>query len=325
MPFLKYAKLLFFVVFSSLVAITLSYIVAEKYFFDKFFYEKSVAHGYFPAEKSVPLESFKRRAKDLIAYNKLVSNENSASVLGTHTDRDVFTIAVIGDSYTWGQGVTNDELFGVLLEKKLDKIRETDILLLGRSGNSILDYISYYETLKLNNQDIDLYIFGIVTNDILPFFEGEYSPTAQIVMADCEKQFGPVIRDINWRDETTSLEEKLKKSDSLWQDIWQSQANKCLLNGFQVLPTEKSIYYLTDYYAPNEAWDAISEKLAEYDKNILSSQKGLSLEKYSHYFEEPNKYFEVSLRDQHPSSLAHQLYADIMYSEILENEEYGFK
>lgn len=228
---------------------------------------------------------------------------------------DVFVVAIIGDSYTWGQGVKNSDLFGVVLEKKLNAVKKSKVIILGNPGNSLLDHLSNYEKLKKLGVHIDVFVFALVTNDILPFYEGSYSQGAVEVLKKCEFLYGPLVRDINWSDSTISMENKLEQSNSLWNRIWASYANRCLLDIFALLPTHNSYYLLTDNYTgSNIAWDEMRKKLLQYGKKVISSSEMAGEAPYSNYLMNPSKYLEVSARDQHPSKRAHALYAELLFA-----------
>ncbi len=304
--FRRYALVLIFIV-SVLFSVGICYLIAAMFFFDTFFYEKSITYGYWPIGKQTEMTFFKRRSADILSLER--------GDLGRDLSSDIFTVAIIGDSYTWGQGVKNSDLFGVVLEKKLNTVKKSKVIILGNPGNSLLDYLTTYENLKKLDIHIDAYVFALVTNDILPFYKGNYVDSAQQVFKRCEFLYGSLIRDIDWSDSTISMEEKLEQSNSLWNRIWASYANRCLLDIFALLPTHNSYYLLTDNYTgSNIAWDVMRKKLIQHGKRVVSSSEMSDQAPYSTYIMNPSKYLEVSVRDNHPSKRAHALYAELLFT-----------
>ncbi len=304
--FQKHALVLITIV-SVAVAIGICYLIAVMFFFDTFFYEKSVYYGYWPTGKQIEMADFGRRSVDILSLERGDLRQNLSP--------DVFTVAIIGDSYIWGQGVKNSDLFGIVLEKKLNAVKKSQVIILGSPGNSLLDHLTIYEKLKKLDVHIDAYVFALVTNDILPFHEGNYSQSAQEVFKKCEYLYGPLVRDIDWSDSTISMEKKLEQSNSLWNRIWASYANRCLLDIFALLPTHNTFYLLTDNYTGgNIGWEETQKKLLQHGKRVISSSEMGDEASYSTYLKNPPKYLEVSARDQHPSKRAHALYADLLYT-----------
>ena len=179
----------------SLISITLtvkfSLWISETFFFDKFYYYKSVAHGYWVPGKNLSWKDFGKRGQDLIALVPPVKNKksNTGNVLGTSADK-AFTIAVIGDSFVWGQGLEENDRFVDILESKLNKILPTKVISLGNSGDGIVENYIKYKMLIAINPDIDLYMFGVVFNDLCLSSHSTYDKSLyDEILSKCPKPF----------------------------------------------------------------------------------------------------------------------------------------
>ena len=83
--------------------------IAETFFFDRLFYQKSVAHGYFLDETKLP--DFGDRTRDLVAHLDADEKKLPQNVYPG------FRVVLIGDSFLWGQGVRHEHTVTALLEK----------------------------------------------------------------------------------------------------------------------------------------------------------------------------------------------------------------
>ncbi len=237
--------------FVCLVSIVLAYwtasVIAETYFFDKFFYFKSIEHGYWGVEQKFSRESFGERASDLIQLDKDFSVINSGErVLGVSSD-EIYTIALIGDSYVWGQGVRFEDTVSQLLEKKLNQYKNTTVLSLGDSGDSILDFLMRYDRAK-QTYPIDLYIFVLVQNDFLLKEDYKEKYKQMLVFRGCQDLFPEQepVYDLsnNWTeiiiDDPEAYQEKLQEK---YDQSLRSKLNLCILDhSLQALPTDNAIF-----------------------------------------------------------------------------------
>jgi lysophospholipase L1-like esterase len=115
--------------------------------------------------------------KDLIRPNTrgvfkgVLHRTNSRGVRGPEYTSDpapgVFRIEVIGDSYTMGQGVAEDETYAAVAERLLSQRgRRVEVINLGVSGLAIRHSIRRLEKRGLGYHP-DLVVYGFTPNDIL--------------------------------------------------------------------------------------------------------------------------------------------------------------
>jgi hypothetical protein len=283
----------------------LCYFIAEKYFFDKFFYQKSIAHGYWIPSKYPTHDDFGSRATDI---NKLQNNQPDA--LKT-TNEHIFKIALYGDSYVWGQGIKNEQRFAKILQDKLNKIRPTRIISLAETGDNIFDHYQKYKTTPEIFGRIDLNIFGLLFNDLLfsNLIDNRYETKKYLESVSYFGCTGPEFLD------------DFQQGDKINHSLSSYSKNYCVYKKIvPSLPKEKTIYfdlggavYTKNYPDEMKFVDLISQDLPvfnPYSQEILSSAH-------------PNEY-NVSNTDAHPSALANQLYANLLYLEITTNPKWGF-
>lgn len=281
------------------------YFIAENYFFDKFFYQKSVKYGYWSTtnKHSPSLEDFGDRSQDLISLDKKKPDPY-------FMDDNYYKIVIYGDSYGWGQGVKNENRFAKILEEKLNKIRPTKIYSLSESGDNIFDHYQKFKLAPKIIGHINLHIFALYYNDLL-FSHPEYNRYQTSQFLESQQYFnctGPkIIDDFSG----------LQVADSLKPD----SQNYCVYKKIiPLFPKNNAIYFdlglLTDtstWPNPQNFTKIISEDLkifSPYSSEILSAPH-------------PNKY-NVSLLDSHPSVLANKYYAQALYNEITSNPQWNF-
>lgn len=297
----------------------ISYFIAENYFFDKLFYKKNRDYGYLSCNvDGCALEKFKDRSKDIRYITDGKASLLNQTVLGKSSD-DPYKIAIIGDSYVWGEGVKNDKTVSSVLEKKLNKIKNTQVFQLGWPGDSIL---SNYEKYKLIQQreNIDLYVFVLVDNDLMFHPQAQHdSSMFENIIYRCRKPYDNITYDQN-QNVPGYDHNKIK------QESFENPQNICVLNEvISLLPKTNAIYFSS--YPPSKDYP-LYQKYARYfedeDLYILSVEKGEEMSEYKKYWKNYEKYFTVSQIETHPSNLAHNMYADILFEEITTNPRWNY-
>jgi hypothetical protein len=155
----NYAIKIGIAILALIIGIFASQWISEKFFFDKFFYQKSIKYGYILSKRDAKLEDFGKRAADVLTLLKHPEELRSSQGL--------FTVAIIGDSFVWGQGIRNQDRFAEVLEKKIKKIRPARVLSLALCGDSLYDNYIKYQILIRNGIHVDFFVFGLVDNDLV--------------------------------------------------------------------------------------------------------------------------------------------------------------
>ncbi len=306
---------------SAFLSLKAVFFVGNEFFFDKLFYHKDAKLGYVGPQENWADSKFSNRNADL---TKLVSDtaryqQNGQKVLGMKDDK-TYKIAVIGDSYVWGQGIADEDRFVHLLEKRLSKIRPTKVVSLSRCGDSIFDnYIKYTQIQKLE-EPYDLVIFGLVNNDLI-FSEGDsYDETQQTaIQSSCTT--GPVAWDNQMKTE--------EYSTVVERSFDPTSQNYCAFQHIlPLLPKEKTLYYNFDEFKND--WKPISSYGNELEKaglTVISTKSYFESHKtnYPDIFK-PNGFdrFQVSPKEGHPSALANKMFSDQLFTEITQNKKWQF-
>ena len=290
----------------SLIICFLSYkfcfFIAEKYFFDKFFYQKSMDHGYWANPKKIHFADFGTRAKDLISLasdQPNISHDNS------------FKIAVIGDSLVWGQGLKNNDRFVVLLTKKLNQIRPTTVYSLGGCGDNIFDdYMKYKKSIDVFGK-MDLYIFGLYNNDLLLNEDDRYSTNKFVAnKLDIGCSGKKITIPSNNSPITFSAE---TYADMEISSLATESANFCFYQHLvPLLPKNNGLFI--DLGSLTDKW---------YGQSLFSNMISTSFNAISLLYNQSPK-IKVSSHEKHPSVIGHQIYADTLFREITTNPKLGF-
>lgn len=301
---------LFLVVLSTIFTVLFCQWISEKFFFDKFYYYKSIAHGYTIPGKKLVWQDYGKRAQDLI-YLTSHKNQNE-KVLGINNTNKTFTVAVIGDSFVWGQGLRENDRFVNILEKKLNTTFPSKVISLGNNGDRIVDnYIKYKLTDSLN-PPVDLYIFGMVDNDLIFSYGNNpnYDKTLNNeILNKCPQPFiyTPLFRtDSDWN--YLYKQALIKSYDNKY-------GNFCILRYIApLLPKNNAIYY--SYYPLNDKYlIKISETLKENNLTVIYPTQGY----ISKYIKKQSDWY-VSEKEKHPSKKANQMFAEQLFDYIIENK-----
>lgn len=301
-------------ILSLLISYKIIYYVSEYFFFDKFFYQKSIEHGYFK-DVNNDLEKYGDRSKDIIWLLNRMKNIETYP----HNDSDSYNIAVIGDSVVWGQGVKNNERFPVILERELNKIRKTKVYsyaLVGDNFSQNYEKIKFLESLP--NNKIDLYILAIVHNDAFVTISDRYpNKDSKPLMDTCSKVFKFVQSD--YVDPKTPHE--IYKQ--MTQDALNSKGNNCLINKIiENLPKNLIVFETDNNYPTDSLHDMYVEIFSKYNRRVISPLANLILPI------DPNHLFFkmiVSNIDGHPSYFANKAFAKTLFTEITNNVSYNFR
>ncbi len=320
-----------------LISLILSYtvvtmVIAEQFFFDKLYYNKSSRFGY----EDDYLGVIKGRKRNKIVFSRLgdlISLINIAQnklfpdkILGTK-DPDLYNIAVIGDSFVYGTGVRENETFPKILENKLSKIQDVKVYNFGLPGSNVINNYSIF-LLAEEYLDIDLYIIGVVEDDLLYFGLNKRYPEEEQIHDD----FISRCPNIEFR---YSPEKGKDWSQVIIEGIYPSfsdnYANICVLSDIVLrLALKNTIFInLNTTKIPSE----VSHLNTSSEK---ARKKALSIYKYAEVirrsggiiidpFDNPHfQYTQVSTREGHASKETHKLQAEFLYEAIMGNPSFEF-
>lgn len=114
--------------------------------------------------------------QDWQAYNDSINQRNFAyaqlnpygftdSIRSMNKPDSVFRIAVLGDSFIWGDGIPHEWVWSHKLERLvLDNYDHVEVIHWGRNGWSTKDQLNFYVT-EGRKYNIDLLLIGLVDND----------------------------------------------------------------------------------------------------------------------------------------------------------------
>jgi hypothetical protein len=291
---------------STFLTYKLCYFVAEKYFFDKFFYYKSTTYGYWIPKKELSFSDFGSRAKDINILN--IVNRN---ILGIKDDNS-YKIAIIGDSFVWGQGIKNEQRFAAILENKLNKIKPTKIYSLGFTGDNIFDnYLKYKKSINIFGK-MDLYIFALYNNDFVINNDERYNTNQLIeknLLKYCPNNTYITDQQCNYNDVEKCNQYHFIKDSSL--DT--KSTNYCLYKNLLPLMPQKNTMYidLGSLLENNEVQKKFSQIIST-DLNVKTFPYNDSIKAH------------VSYKEGHPSVSSNKTYADFLYQEITTNKKWRF-
>lgn len=315
---------------STFIALLISYWIGEKYFFDKLFYKKSIAYGYsndawnIATSHDIP-HGLKDRVKDVVYVNNLYNASVNSKVLGTSDfgQDDDFVIVIIGDSFIYGMGIREEKRLGKLLEKKLNSLHPTKVYILAQSGDGIIEN---YTKFILANKYLkpDLYIFGIVNNDLV--FESYDKYPLQEDLYNGIKQFCPgeeflwleIFKESSWEDAV---------ANQYAASFFPKYSNVCILKkiveNIQNI-SDKVLFY--SFYQENNDIDNINSELERLHATFMKKYTDTIKEAGGHAVFQPNDYFwsGVSNKEGHPSVQANEDFAEQLFIEITNNGYWEF-
>lgn len=303
-------------IFTLLITYKLSYLIAENFFFDKLFYQKSELHGYYTCtETTCDFDGAGQRLADTSDLLTLNPGKTSPKVLGRKTNSNTFQIALVGDSYVYGTGVKEHERFQILLESMLSEIRPTKIYSFAMPGDSILDNMVKYKLIK-ENYDIHLYIFVLVENDLIFRPKSEYSSDLYTsILESCKSEDKNMVLT---GDGLGGYAMRVKISLN-------NEPNLCVLRKIATEFPKNAIYFAADYgFHKSPGIDNYLNAFTNSNLNAITAQKGKELTDFDDpkYWQQGYEYFRVSKADGHPSKLAHKMYAQILFNEITKNPKW---
>ena len=336
-PRLPKFRVLFLAGISIFLSLQIVLVIANEFFFDKIFYQKSSWLGYRYSPQNDP-DNLKltgrfdkyilaKRTEDLnllfsqIAEPKITNfcgaSDQNLIRIRNYTDLKPLTIVVIGDSMTYGMGTEISARFSKVLEQKLNQIIPTKIYTLAEPGNSLEAEYSLYLLAK-DYLNPDLVIFGIVENDLI-LDKFEYPNSARLrnhLKNNCpqpEFSLGNAdLINLEW-NETLAIYQK---------SFLPTYSNLCFLRTIsKELGQTKNNLFISFFASATSASTNEIDPAISARRDIIFRYKQ-ELENYQNvvigYF--PDQLFKpVSVIEGHLSKEAHQEIAQILFDKIVAN------
>lgn len=290
------------------ITILISFLVAEKYFFDKFFYKKSARYGY--GELQSP--GLQKRLHDVRLL--LEAEKNDQPIKKTPGE---FTVVLIGDSMVYGEGVLLEHRFGNVLEKKLNKYFPSKVYVLAQPGDHLLDNYAKFLLAK-KYIDPDVYVIGLINNDLLIDHRDRYPGTEQIYAE---------LRSICTQKEFLQLPDYTLPWSEVVMGLYrhtfdEGSANRCYLDVLsRRFEEEKDIIALSffddplpeDIPADREEWkkeEAV--QMFTYQQAFIKAGATVLFPLQMSGF----SYQPASLKEGHPSQETHRKYSKLLFGEL---------
>jgi hypothetical protein len=160
-------------------------------------------------------DSINRRNQDFANLNPFGFTDQPRNKV---KPKGTYRIAVLGDSFVWGDGVPYNQAWGHKLEQKiLARYDSVEVMNWGRCGWSTLDEFNFFKQYG-KDYDVDLLIIGWVVND--PDM-GNYALGSTI---DAKKHYPTVSRLWPWLAQYWTNGDE-QSSSHLWMDKLYAPAN----------------------------------------------------------------------------------------------------
>jgi len=317
--------LLIFSLITTLSCLICLFWVSEHWFFDQIFYKKSAFHGYMNQwfhdasanktnwfEKIITVE----RERD-IRY--LISGKEFPK-----TNSQTKTVAIIGDSLTYGLGVLSHQRYSNILANKLQKNGfNTKVYNFSDPGNSIVEAYALYQLVK-KQLDPDLIIIAIVNNDLLlndPRYPGEIELIRKLDKT-CPQ---PIFQDKTETDRTHTFHYYAQLSFS------PAFRNRCYLEKIaQDMSQDEKVIFFSFDSVDETPWcgsldPTMSQNTApeyqEATQEYISILNQTNNSVYSFKSETKIDNNSVSKAELHPSHQKHDLYAQYLSQIITQKFE----
>ncbi len=249
-----------------------------------------------------------------------------------------FRIVIIGDSYTWGQGVKPEETFSCQLNELFKKKYPNqnvsiEVIALGVCGSRFIDNFIRLQT-HAQSLNPDLVIFQFLQNDIEYYHQSKYYLSNSSVRYLSEGSFlSGLLKKISMKTNYEKIQKQLYNPESFeWKYFtsslkalqkWSEQQEIDLFFlSFPELHRYKNSRSFLNKYIKSSSIDRFQESaIAEISKkgfNVLALNDA-----YKKHTGDHNLF--VSKTDSHPNAFAHKIVADALFNYIIENNYLNFE
>jgi hypothetical protein len=193
-------------------------------------------------------------------------------------------------------------------------------------GDDLVDNLAKYSIIK-GVTHVDLYIFVLVNNDLFFNAERRYDTDRYPLFdSQCYTRTGkhPTTEIVQGDGVPSRTAEEIYKKNNF--EANRNTANLCVADLVaQELPKDNAIYFIPDDYSGDSLlFPNLIRPLQNNGLFVLSSNQARTLPQYAKYRKAPFVDFHVSRLESHPSPLAHRMYADVLFNEIIHNARWKF-
>lgn len=287
--------------------------LGERFFFDQLFYKKSVFHGYLNRYNSgIEIANLNWFDKQIQTWRDKDMIDLLSDKLQPSNQKDVKTIAIIGDSFTYGLGVLQNERFSSLLGPNLSKFGiKTKIYNFSEADNSILDYYAIYKLVKQQVKP-DIIIFGLATNDLL-IGKPKYYGTG-LIITELDSMCPQPMFAFQYSDVAGPSNNKIL-TDS-FSPKWR---NRCYLNQIaKIIGADPTVLFFS--FRPGETSSACETKDSLPVTATVSDYLSVLTNYGGRIIQNPinsQAADRVSIIESHPSRSAHKKYADYITNYLI--------
>lgn len=232
-------------------------------------------------------------------------------------------IMVVGDSLTYGYGVSIEETYPSLLSKALSKHGSVEVLNLGVSGLASEEILGVVRRFVPEIQP-DIIVYGICVNDFLPLGVKDYStpqvswiPVRLKVFLASRTKVGALVRD-SYVDLLVALGVRHDFFDDILKDYgsYRTRFARDLkaINDFVVrhgLPPVVSVVL-----DQNPDFGGRGHRIAQFAEEAARSAGMTVVATEEYYRTHDGERMSVSQWEGHPNSKAHRLFAEILESTL---------
>ncbi|MFH1510424.1 MAG: SGNH/GDSL hydrolase family protein [Candidatus Woesearchaeota archaeon] len=220
-------------------------------------------------------------------------------------------ILSLGDSVAFGEGVNLEDTYAKVLERKLNNhsTKKYEVLNFGRFAYGTMDELELLEKKGLDYSP-DIVILMMVYNDFQNV--GTVQNDNLLLESVRRDTANSSLRLSQWLDRKLTILE-YRKSENMYNETDKYNLVKLPLEGIINLCLQHDIHLMVlQYHGHQPYMDDISNFLATQGIRTIDLQKSKLVTDYRNG--------EIMLPDGHPTPLGHQIIADILFENLIEEK-----
>lgn len=309
-------------------ALTFSFLkfAENTFFFDRLLFQKNKGLGY------LKTSDWSKSPRTKMVFSLADSSENDERVLGTTDTKDEFVIAIFGDSWSFGLGVSEDETYAIQLEKELAQkypLTSVKVLNFSISGDNLYDHYRKIKWAKEKHIPIDLYIVQILDND---FVFNKYSvytkPFDEDIEANEILNKYCVGKEQFFSIQASTIEAAKLENENQKKSFSEDSANYCFFNTLIPKFDQSTVFFYPQANIWHENSQVMRDMISQqnfrlFDIRPLTDQFQNdwkdALTQYAHPKKDPHT---VSEKESHPNASYHRFLAKYLMGYILLTPEW---